>query len=230
MTTRQMTLLGVGAITLILIDLFYFSQSSFVFFFLGSFLVYVGLTKYRKLSLYSGLAMLLLTSFSMWSLRFIIIVFVLWVVTHLMRGETTEHLFRPLREKVSETPNGIWKNKWFSFQASPFTSYEWEDVHATSFYGDMTIDVTQTVLPKSTSFISVRQSFGKVKVIVPYEIPVRIHFSSLLGEAKLFDYEKQRLVNETLQMKDLYDGKRTDSAQLIISVYVAFGDLEVIRK
>ena len=70
---------------------------------------------------------------------------------------------RPLKEFQRETPNGIWKNTLFSVQSSPFSSYEWEDIHIQGVFGDIHVDVTDTVLPKGTSFISVDKVLGKSK-------------------------------------------------------------------
>jgi len=86
------------------------------------------------------------------------------------------------------------------------------------------------VLPKGTSLISVRQGIGKIKIDLPYEIPVRIHYTTLIGDAKLFNIYRKRLINESLHMKDSYDGKSADSPELIITLSTWGGDVEVTRK
>ena len=105
----------------------------------------------------------------------------------IMERRTVGGNYASSQEFQRETPNGIWKNKLFSVQSSPFSSYEWEDIHIQGLFGDIHIDVTDTVLPKGTSLISVRQGIGKIKIELPYEIPVRIHYTTLIGDAKLFD-------------------------------------------
>lgn len=83
---------------------------------------------------------------------------------------------------------------------------------------------------KRTSFISVRQGIGKIKIDLPYEIPVRIHYTTLFGDARIFDLYKKRLINESLRMQDSYEGKRDDDAELIITLSTWIGDIEVNRK
>jgi len=137
---------------------------------------------------------------------------------------------RPIQEFRKDTRDGIWKNKLFSVQASPFSSYEWEDIHIQGIFGDIHIDVTDTVLPKGASLISVRQGIGKVKIELPYEIPVRIHYTTLYGEAKLFGTHQKRLVNEFLHMKEGYPAQPGQKTELIITLSTWVGDVEVIRK
>ena len=148
----------------------------------------------------------------------------------LWKGVPSEEIMRPLKEFQKETPNGIWKNKLFSVQSSPFSSYEWEDIHIQGLFGDIHIDVTDTVLPKGTSLISVRQGIGKIKIDLPYEIPVRIHYTTLFGDARFFGIHRKRLINESLHMKDSYEGKSADSPELIITLSTWAGDVEVTRK
>ena len=95
----------------------------------------------------------------------------------------------------------------FSVQTSPFSSYEWEDIHIQGMFGDLHIDVTDTVLPKGTSLISIRQGIGKIKIELPYEIPVRVHYTTFLVKQDCSAVSK-RLINEFLHMKDGYTTKQ----------------------
>ena len=92
------------------------------------------------------------------------------------------------------------------------------------------IDVTQTVLPKGLSFVSVRQSLGKVTIYVPYEIPVRLHFATIIGEADIFGRGVQRLWNQSVLVKDGYLDDVLYASELVITVSTWIGDIEVIRK
>lgn len=124
----------------------------------------------------------------------------------------------------------IIQNKAFSFQKTPTNAYEWQDIHVQGIVGDLTIDTTQTLLPKGTSLISVRQGFGKVRIAVPYEVPVRIHFNTMVGDVQLFGNRMPRLWNKTISMKDGYNQEIEHTVELIITVSTLFGDVEVIRK
>ena len=59
-------------------------------------------------------------------------------------------------------------------------------------------------------------------------IPVRIHYTTLIGDAKLFG--RKRLINQSLHMKDSYEGKSAESPELIITLSTWGGDVEVTRK
>lgn len=128
------------------------------------------------------------------------------------------------------TDKGLIQNKVMAAQSTPIESYEWKDIHVQGFIGDILVDTTQTVLPKKTSLISIRQGFGKVQVVVPYEIPVRIFYSTLLGEARFFNGNNQRIINGTVHAEDGYPADAGNKAELIISVTTWMGDVEVIRR
>lgn len=228
--TSKITFWSFTFLLLIFIEAAFFHNGNIVFVLLGGGLVFYGSRKRAKWTVILGLFFIALALFTLWSLRLLIFIVLVYVLIKLWKGTPSEEIMRPLKELQRETPNGIWKNKLFSIQSSPFSSYEWEDVHIQGFFGDIHIDVTDTVLPKGTSLISIRQGIGKIKIDLPYEIPVRIHYTTLIGDVKLFGIHRKRLINETLHMKDSYEGKTDDSPELIITLSTWGGDVEVNRK
>ncbi len=228
--TSKITFWGLIFLLLIFAEVVFFHNGNIVFVLLGAGLIYYGSRRRSKWMVVLGLFFIAMALFTFWSLRLLMFTIIVYVLIKLWKGMPSEEIMRPLKEFQSETPNGIWKNKLFSVQASPFSSYEWEDIHIQGLFGDLHIDVTDTVLPKGTSLISVRQGIGKIKISLPYEIPVRIHYTTLLGDARLFDTHRKRLINESLHMKDSYEGKQDDSAELIITIATWIGDIEVTRK
>lgn len=214
---------------LLFVESFFFGNGNFIFVLLGAGLVFYGTRKRSKLLFIPGIVFIFIALFNLWSLRLLIFGVIVSILMKLWQGIPSEEIMRPIREFHRETPNGIWKNKLFSVQTSPFSSYEWEDVHIQGIFGDLHIDVTDTVLPKGTSLISVRQGVGKVKIELPYEIPVRIHYTTLFGESRLFGKHRKRLMNEFLHMKEGYT-ETPANAELIITVATWIGDVEVTRK
>lgn len=107
-------------------------------------------------------------------------------------------------------------------------AFKWQDVQIQRLAGDITIDTTQTILPTGTSIITIRQGIGKVQIYIPYEIPFRLHYTTLFGEIKCLHVGPQRLLNESVSFSDgnPEDAKRT----LVIHVATWLGDLEVLRK
>lgn len=228
--TNRVAFWGFIFLLLIFVESFFFGNGNFIFVLLGAGLIYFGTRKRSKLLFIPGLLFVLLALFNLWSLRLLIFMALIYIITNLWKGVPAEEIMRPIRDFQTETPNGIWKNKLFSIQTSPFSSYEWEDIHIQGVFGDIHIDVTDTVLPKGTSLISVRQGIGKIKIELPYEIPVRIHYTTLLGDVKLFGTHRKRLINEFLHMQDGYSGQSSNSSELIITLSTWAGDVEVTRK
>lgn len=228
--TNKVAFFGLTFLLLIFVESFFFGNANILFVLLGVGFIYYG-TKQRSKSIFiTGLFFMFIALFNLWSLRLLIFSAIAYILYKLWKGVPSEEILRPIREFQKETPNGIWKNKLFSIQTSPFSSYEWEDVHIQGIFGDISIDVTDTVLPKGTSLISIRQAIGKVKIELPYEIPVRVHYTTLYGEAQIFHHEKKRLTNEFLHMKDGYHEEVESGSELIITIATWAGDVEVVRK
>lgn len=228
--TSKIAFWGFAFLLLIFLETIFLHNGSIIFVIIGSALIYYGMRKQSKVRVIIGIFFIILALFTLWSLRLLILIVLINILLKLWKGIPAETIMRPIHEFKKETPNGLWKNKLFSIQSSPFSSYEWEDVHIQGMFGDIHIDVTDTVLPKGTSLISVRQGIGKIKIELPYEIPVRIHYTTLLGEAKLFGTHRKRLINEFLHMKDGYSEQPSNSPQLIITLSTWAGDVEVTRK
>jgi len=228
--TNKMTFWIAAFGLLVFVEAAFLGNGNIIFLLLGAGLLYFGVKKRSKWISFTGIFFVVLALLNLWSLRLLIFASLAYILYKLWKGVPAETIVRPLKDFQNVTPNGIWKNKLFSVQTSPFSSYEWEDVHIQGFFGDINVDVTDTVLPKRTSFIAIRQGLGRVKVELPYEIPVRIHYTTLFGEARIFDISPKRMFNETLHFQDGYEMERGDAAELIISVTTWIGDIEVIRK
>lgn len=207
-----------------------FGNGSIVLVLLGIGMMYFSMRKRTRFLFWTGFTLLILAVFSMWSLRLLLLAIMGYILYKLWKNEPIQKMIRPFDTVYKETPNSIIQNKLFSSQTTPFNAYEWQDVHVHSFYGEQVIDVTQTVLPKGTSFVSIRQSLGKVTIYVPYEIPVRLHYATIIGEADIFGRGEQRLWNQSVLVKDGYLEDVTYASELVITVSTWIGDIEVIRK
>ncbi|MEZ7172659.1 cell wall-active antibiotics response protein LiaF [Sporosarcina sp. OR05] len=228
--TSKMTFWIIAFLLLIFVESAFLSNGNIIFLLLGAGFTYFGFKKRTKWMTFVGFFFIVMALLTLWSLRMLLLALFVYILYHLWKGVPAEEIMRPVKSVPQATPNGIWKNKWFSVQSSPFSSYEWEDIQIQGFFGDIHVDVTDTVLPKGTSFISVRQGFGRIKIDVPYEIPVRIHYTTLFGEARILDISPKRMINETLYTKDGYEGVTGERAELIISLATWMGDIEVTRK
>lgn len=227
---KQASFFLICFVFLIFIEATIFGNGNIILVLLGIGMMYFSLRKQSKYMFWLGFIFLILAIFSMWSLRLFLVAILVYSLYKLWKNEPISQVIKPFGKVYEETPNSIIQNKLFSSQSTPFQAYEWQDVHVQSFYGDYVIDVTETVLPKGTSLISIRQSLGKVTIHVPYEIPVRIHYTTVIGEARILSRGVQRLWNQTVLVKDGYLDEVSHPAELLITVSTWIGDVEVIRK
>lgn len=230
LSSNQIAFWSIVLLVLIFVESFIFGNGNFIFIFLGAGLIYYGIQNQSKSSFIVGVIFILISLFSLWSLRILIFIVVINILIKMWQGITAEEIMQPIRDFKREPSDGLWKNKLFSVQNSPPLSYEWEDIHIQGFVSNIYIDVTNTVLPKGTSFISIRQGVGKVKIDLPYEVPVRIYYTTLFGEINLFDGQKKRIINESLHVKDGYTSQADHKSDLVITLATWAGDVEVIRK
>lgn len=193
-------------------------------------MIYFSLRRRARFLFWTGFIFVIMSIFNMWSLRLLLIAVMMYALYKIWKNEPIRQVIKPFDTVYKETPNSIIQNKLFSAQTTPFNAYEWQDVHVQSFYGEHIIDATQTVLPKGTSFISIRQSLGKVTIYVPYEVPVRLHYATIIGEANIFGRGIQRLWNQSVVLRDGYLDDVNYASELVITVSTWIGDIEVVRK
>ncbi|WP_153733091.1 cell wall-active antibiotics response protein LiaF [Sporosarcina obsidiansis] len=228
--SNKVAMFALGFLVLVFIEAFFFSNGNIIFLLLGGGFFYYGYRKRAKWTAILGLFFIVMALLTLWSLRLLILGVVLYILMKMWKGTPANEIFGSLRTPQSSVSNGLWRNRLFSVQSTPFSTYEWEDVHIQGLFGNIHVDVTDTVLPKGASFISIRQSVGKITIELPYDIPVRVHYATLFGETRILGRAPKRLVNETLQEKDGYETKQPNDPELIISIFTWIGDVEVRRK
>lgn len=230
-STDRITFWLLAALLLVLIEAMFFHNGSVLFVLFGIGSIYISLRRRSRFFFWGGFLLLVIALLSMWSLRLLIVSSMVYILVRLWKGHEKDQIIEPFVGERMENPNSIIENKLFSVQSTPFQAYEWKDVHIQGIYGNITIDTTQTLLPKGTSLISVRQGIGKIRVAVPYEIPVRIYYTTLLGDARIFSANKKRLWNQSITIEDGYTEVQAGTpSELIIVVSTWLGDVEVIRK
>ncbi|TWT27540.1 cell wall-active antibiotics response protein LiaF [Planomicrobium sp. CPCC 101110] len=228
-STNKQAFFLFSALLLIFVEVAFFGNGSVFLVLLGIGLIYSELKnkkKARKSFLWTGFILIGISILSMWSLRALILVVAVYLLVRLWKGEEWQQEV-PIRKPED---NALIKNKLLAVQSTPIEAFEWKDIHVQGFVGDILIDATQTVLPKKTSLVSIRQGFGKVRIIVPYEVPVRIYYSTLLGEACFFNKDKQRIWYGTVHTEDGYEEAEINKAEMILSISTWMGDVEVIRR
>ncbi|MBQ0140852.1 MAG: hypothetical protein KBT36_16375 [Kurthia sp.] len=231
-TTNTLTTILLVAILCVLIEGLLFENGFTFMALLGGSFIYFSMKRQKKKMFWLGIIFLVIAVLSMWSLRILLVATVIYILWKMRKGEPIEIKFNTIHpNKRSQSRYKNHTNKVFRFDDSPIESYAWKDMHLQNLVGELVIDATETILPKGTSFISIRQGFGKVTIYIPYEIPVRIHFNTVIGEATLLKEKYPRLWNdEALSINDGYHDEQTPTRELIITTSSFFGDLEVVRK
>ncbi|WP_241536054.1 cell wall-active antibiotics response protein LiaF [Indiicoccus explosivorum] len=233
-TTNQQVFFLLLIFVLLFVESTFFHNGTVFLAVLGFIFMYIGTRNYHRFGkalFWLGVLFLAAAILSLWTLRFVVLVTALVLMVRLWRGENSQQEV-PLMggSEPKADGRGLIRNKLFSAQSTPAEAYEWKDIHVQGLAGDLRIDVTRTVLPKRTSLISIRQGFGKVRIIVPYEVPVRVFYSTLYGDARLFSNPKQRILYSTVQAHDGYSQEEASQRELIISLTTWMGDVEVIRQ
>ncbi len=228
-STNKQAFFILSALFLIFVEAAFFENGSVFLILLGIGTIYYALknnVKYRRSYFWTGAFLIGISILSMWSLRLMVFALAVYLLLRLWKGDEWLQT-APIHQA---TDKGLIQNKLLSTQSTPIEAYEWKDIHIQGFVGDILVDTTQTVLPKKTSLVSIRQGFGKIQVIVPYEVPVRVFYSTLLGEARFFNGDKKRILNGTLHVEDGYPTDEGIQVELIVSVTTWMGDVEVIRR
>lgn len=222
-STNQLTFVTIAVILVVFAELTIFNNGSTFLIILGAILLYFSFSKNKKYLFWSGCFFIFLAILSIWSLRLLIVGVLIYI---LYKHVTKEQKFVTINTQLLDAK--IEQNQLIGNLSSPLDNYKWEDIQIQNFIGDISLDLTDTILPAGTSVITVRQSIGKVTIVLPYEIPFRLQYSTILGEAKILRNNPKRLINEKLIFEDgeAQDAKR----KVVIHVATWLGDVEVIRK
>lgn len=130
-------------------------------------------------------------------------------------------------ETAEKTPkNGRrMKRGWIGHQKIGNQIFEWDDINFTIFMGDTIIDLGNTFLPKTESYIVIRKGFGKTRILVPQGVGVMVEHSAIKGNV-LFEGNDYALLNESLKLYSRNFDKDSRTIKILTSSLV--GDLEVI--
>ncbi|QAS53180.1 cell wall-active antibiotics response protein LiaF [Halobacillus litoralis] len=227
------TILIIGVILLVVEIVFFNGGLVFSLLFSGI-LMYIGWKNYaplwRKVLFWVGLISLVFTIFSMIAVRFLLVAIIfLFVRNYFKSREKPEHITPEILDKHQEMPHHepLLSQKIFGDQMTPDHSYEWQDINIHGGFGDRVVDLSQTVLPHDEAVISIRHLVGNLTIYIPYEVEVSIHHSALIGRASIFQYRKNKVLNQVLSYQT-QDYRHVKPKVKIITSMVS-GDLEVKR-
>ncbi|PMC37558.1 cell wall-active antibiotics response protein [Bacillus sp. UMB0899] len=224
---------------LLLLEVLFFNGGLIVTFLLSIGSIYLG-RKWRprflgKLLYWGGWIWFVGTVLNMITLRYFLFVLVIYLIVHFFQTQKNPKQVKPIIIESQETSNNgefiqrkkIFENKIFSSQKSPEHAYEWNDINIQVGIGNTVIDLSDTVLPIAEAVIVIRSLVGNVQVLVPYEMELHIHHSTMAGSITIFQEAEQRVVNETV----IYETAQYKEADQKIKLFTSAisGKLEVKR-
>ena len=219
-TSDQLAVIMISMALVVLIELTLFNNGSVFLLIFGALLLYFSFKKKKQFLLWIGLGFLFLAIINLWTLRLLIIGTLLVILyQYVTKKEQIIEIKNPLKNITEQ-------NQLIGATNGAIESYSWRDVHIQRFIGDITIDATETILPHGKSIIVIQQALGKVRIIVPYEVTIQLHYSTLYGEASCLHFAPKQCLNEQLHFEDgPLDAKRV----LVLYVTSWIGDVEVQR-
>lgn len=220
-TSDQLAIILISIALIILIELTLFNNGTVFLLVVGVLLLFFSFKKKKQILLWAGLSFLFFAIISLWTLRLLILALLIFTLyKYLTKKEEIIEIKNQLTNITSE------QNQLIGTTNAATEAFKWHDMQIQRFIGDITIDATQTILPQGKSVIVIQQSFGKIRIIVPYEVTIQLNYSTFYGEATCLHYAPKQCINEQLQFEDGdLDAKRV----LVLYATTWIGDVEVQR-
>jgi len=224
----------------ILIDLRQ-GRFSILFIILSIFSIILGYRqfKHKKNSMAAYILMALGTGFLLFSL-FISFAFTLIFATLLIYN--SYQIFRsssnPSKMALQINPNSqttpdyvqtdpYFKNKLVGEYRNFDEGYPLEDINLQTGFGDISIDLSDQVIPAGETVILIRGMIGNIDLNVPSDVGISLQMSLLCGKIKLLKDSKTAFnVTKKYQSADYKDASR--KVKIVVSLLV--GDIEVSHR
>lgn len=229
-------LLLIATVLLFLIEFLFINPALIFFILIWSGLAYFGKKSYYrprgKIMFWIGIVFLFITVFNTLAVRFLILSFVVYFLFKWYKSKQNPDYHTPqlfdLEEDVTEKQGILFRNKWFGKQQTEKHAYEWKDINIQSGIGDMIVDLNYTMIPKSEPIIVIRNVFGNVRIIVPYDVEVSVNHSVIFGSIKVLDHVETNVWNRVLHLQTANYEASTQKVKVYTSMIV--GKLEVVRR
>lgn len=225
-------------IVVLLLELAFFNRGVIFSLLVALGMVYIGRKRMPsssgKLFFWSGIVFFTISVFNMMTFKFLLLAILIHLIMQYFQSKKEPKVIQPVikeheeqTEEILIEKKPVFDSSLFGERKTPDHVYEWNDVNIQSFIGDTTIDLSYTVLPKGETVIFIRNFIGNVQVLIPYDIEVSVNHSSIAGKASVFQYEGDKLFNQSVQ----YQTEGYDKAEQKVKIFTSFlvGDVEVKR-
>lgn len=188
-----------------------------------------------KLFFWSGIAFFTLSVFNMMTFKFLLLAVLVNLIIQYKKSKKDPAVIQPFikvdlekkREENLVEKKPIFENALFKERKTPEHVYEWNDINIQTAIGDTVVDLSYTVLPKGETVIFLRNFIGNLQVLIPYDVEVSVNHSSIAGKANVFQFEGNKMFNQSVQ----FETEGYEKAEQRVKIFTSFivGDLEVKR-
>jgi lia operon protein LiaF len=226
-------------ILILLLEILFFNRGLIFSLFIAGGMIYLGRKKAGKkrgkILFIVGIIFLVLSIVNMMTFKFLLLAILLHFFIQFINSKKQPRKIVPdivpsESEQSEETMiclEPLFSNILVGQQKTPLGVYEWDDVNIQTGIGDTVIDLSYTLLPKGEAVIFIRNIIGNIYILVPYETEVSIHHSGVVGSAKVFGNDRDKIFNQVFHLKT--SGYETSEAKVKIVTSLMVGNLEVSR-
>ncbi len=223
---------------LILLEVSFYDGGVLVFLSIAAFCIYIGRKKLPRTSgkilLWFGVISLAINIFNTVAFKFLLFGILLFIIVRFADSKKHPKYITPsIKETFTQNHEPLvmkrsaLQNEWFGPKRTPDDVFEWNDINIQGVIGDSVIDVGNTVLPKGTSVVSIRNILGNIEILIPYDVDVSIHHSVLAGSIEIFDEVEPKAINQSLYYQTPGYDTAVQRVKIVTSMWI--GDLEVKR-
>ena len=226
-------------IVILLLEILFFNRGLIFSLFIAGGMIYLGRKKagkrLGKVLFIVGIIFFVLSIVNMMTFKFLLLAILLHFFIQYFQTKRQPQKIVP--DIVSSEPaqleetlissEPLFSNILVGQQKTPLGVYEWDDVNIQTGIGDTVIDLSYTMLPKGEAVIFIRNIIGNIHILVPYETEVSIHHSGVVGSAKVFGNDRDKIFNQVFTLKT--SGYETSETKVKIVSSLVVGNLEVSR-
>jgi len=214
-------------------------QGRFSVFFiaLAVFLIVVGYRRLKQKNSFSsyviitiGAGMLLFSIFTSFSFALIFAVLIVYNAYQLFRSSSNKSNIdvkikpNPLESKAYIQTDPYFKSKLIGEYRNFPQGYAIEDINLQTGFGDVSIDLSDTIIPQGETVILIRGMIGNIYLNVPSDVGISVQMSLLVGKMNLLQDSKTALnLTQKYQSVDYKNASR----KIKIVVNLLAGDIEV---
>lgn len=231
-----MVIIGV---IILLLEILFFNRGLIFSLFISGGMIYLGRRKsgkkIGKLLFFGGIIFTIISVLNMMTFKFLLLAILLHFFIQFLNSKRNPKRMVPEikapeqthQEEIMISTKPLFENIYFGQQKTPFGVYEWNDVNIQAGIGDTSIDFSYTMLPKGETVIFIRNIIGNIQILVPYEIDVSIHHSSVVGSTAVFGHHNSKIFNQAFHLKT--PGYENGEQKIKIFTSLVVGNLEVSR-